>query len=386
MRSALAIIVLVGCGRVSFDPVRDGGSSVDASSVDTPVGQACTADLECGRCARCDTTNTCVVEPITSLHLGHRSTCYIGAGGERWCAGENNDGQLGLGDTNADPIVTDRLAPERALDGGRWEQIFLYYYGAALGVRDGQFWSWGGNTSLVPTVTGPARAVRTAIGDLGRACFWELDGTSDCDPGPVWISIADGSAHTCGVKEDNTLWCKGEERDGDLGVPGLANGDAVVSMVQVGARADWLEVGVGGNTTLGFTCGRTTGKQVLCWGNQRFTGTGTTFVGSTPTLISDDTDWEWLTVHWERTCAGKAGGRVFCWGTDSYGGFVTPVKTEVLTATEIAGTYDAWIMGGHHACGKATTTGRWRCFGWNTTGQLGVGTTTNDGELVDLCP
>ena len=59
---------------------------------------------------------------------------------------------------------------------------------------------------------------------------------------------------------------------------------------------------------------------------------------------------------------------------------------ELITATEIAGTYDAWIMGGHHACGKASTTGRWRCFGWNTTGQLGVGTTTNDGELVDLCP
>ena len=52
-----------------------------------------------------------MVEPIPSLHLGLRSPCYIGAGGERWCAGENNDGQLGLGDTNADPIVTDRLVP-----------------------------------------------------------------------------------------------------------------------------------------------------------------------------------------------------------------------------------------------------------------------------------
>jgi hypothetical protein len=59
-------------------------------------------------------------------------------------------------------------------------------------------------------------------------------------------------------------------------------------------------------------------------------------------------------------------------------------STSAAVPTQIPGTYERWVMGGHHACGLSA--GRWKCFGWNDAGQLGVGTTTNDGQLVDLCP
>jgi alpha-tubulin suppressor-like RCC1 family protein len=384
MLRATWVLVVVACGRVSFTPTPagDGGGPIDTAAADTPVGMACSTDLECGRCARCD--GTCQTEPITEMFLGHRSTCYVGAGGTRWCAGDNTDGQLGLGDTTA------RSVPTRPGDGDDWERIFLFFYGAALGVRQGQFWTWGGG-ALVPNATGPARDVRAMLGDLNPTCFWEADGTAPTCSGAgatVWRSLDYSASHFCGVRAaDRTLWCWGTSYSNALGAT-RADGTLTATATQVGSDTDWEDVGAGGRDAgvnfTGSTCARKMSGEIYCFGHPSLTGTNGVDVGAVPTQLVGG-PWTFIDMDWQHACAGKADGSVWCWGADTYGGFVAPGLIASAVPVQIPGTYTRWKMGGHHACGL-TPTARWRCFGWNDDGQLGIGTTGGNGEVVDLCP
>ncbi len=383
------LLIAAGCGRLGFS-ANGGDGTVDArdvtdASIDVPVdaqiGEPCTADVQCGKCARCD--GICRAEPVVEMFVGHRSTCYVGAGGRRWCTGENNEGQLGLGDT------TNRLLPTRATDGDGWDRINLFYYGEALGVRQGMFFQWG-NGTLTPVAMGPARDVRATLGDLRRQCFWELDGTSGC-PGSgttVWRSLDYGAGHYCGVRaSDRSLWCWGTSYSNALGIV-VADATVVATPTRVGTDTDWDHVGVGGKDAgptglVGVTCAMKTNGTVYCFGHPSLTGTNGTDVGATPTAITGS-PWSWVDVDWQHACAGKSDGSVWCWGADTYGGYVIPGAMSAAVPTAIPGTYQRWLMGGHHACGL--TNGMWRCMGWNEQGQLGDGTTSGTGELVDFCP
>ncbi len=381
MRLVLGCVVLAGCGRFGFDAPqlegRDGATDGRDAAVDTPVGMACSTDSECGRCARCNAT--CQIEPINKLVLGHRSTCYLGANGDRWCAGDNSGGRLGLGDT------IDRSTPERALDGGGWVNLYLSYYTPSIGVRPSQFFQWGPPATSSPQLLGSSRPLRDILGSTDVNCYWEQDGTASCDPSAtVWHSFATNTHHRCGAKPDGTLWCVGENRNNALGLPAVPVGTTTTTLAQVGTDTDWAEVGVIGNNASAATCARKTNGRVWCWGHPDFTGTNGINVGVTPTEVST-TSFAWMRSDWERTCAGTAAGMVSCWGRDSYGGFVLPAAANVPAPMPIAETYTKFEMGGHHACGL-TAAGRWRCFGWNTYGQLGVGDLVNDGVIRDLCP
>lgn len=62
-----------------------------------------------------------------------------------------------------------------------------------------------------------------------------------CSPWPFRV-IAAGGDHSCGVRENNTLWCWGSNSDGELG-----DGTKVdrATPTQVGVDEDWETVGVG---------------------------------------------------------------------------------------------------------------------------------------------
>src|SRR5262245_26219911 len=68
MRIACALAALRACGRVGFDAT-------------------CASDGDCGPCQRCDDAR-CTSETIGAVSLGHRSTCFLGRNGTRWCVGE----------------------------------------------------------------------------------------------------------------------------------------------------------------------------------------------------------------------------------------------------------------------------------------------------------
>jgi alpha-tubulin suppressor-like RCC1 family protein len=317
-----------------------------------------------------------------NVFLGHRSTCYLGAGGTRWCAGQNDTAQLGLGDMN------DHSTPGRVADGDGWTRLALFFYGESEGVRAETFYSWGGS-KLLPVANGPASAVRAVLGDLSSQCDWETDGTAPGCAGAgatVWHSLDYGADHMCGVREsDRTLWCWGTNYSGALGNGALSEGAMVANAAQVGTATDWEQVGTGGNSVdgTGLTCALNMNGGLYCFGHPSLTATNGVDVGAVPTQVSTDS-WAWVDVDWEHACAGKLDGHVFCWGADTYGGYVAPGLRSAAVPVAMQGTFERWLMGGHHACGQSG--GRWKCMGWNEQGQLANGTTGGTGEFVDLCP
>lgn len=378
---ALTIATLAACGRIGFAPVHgdasgDGAASSDAPVVDT-IGATCADQSECERCQRC--SGVCVAEPITDMFLGHRTMCYLGANGDRWCAGENANGELGLGFASA--YVS---TPTRAEDGGGWQRLFMYYT-YTIAVRNDRLFHWGaGELSPVDDNTSGVN-LRKQFGNLSPACAWNFDGGTNCDGnGTTYPSFASADHHQCGIRGNGTLWCWGTSYSKALGQD-LADGTMVGTPEQVGNETEWAEVTVfSTNDLTAATCATKTNGTLWCWGASNLTGTDGMDVGATPTQITTFTDWERVEGHFARGCASRAGGLLYCWGADAQGPIAPPDSNLVVVPTLVGGPFERWVVGGHHVCGVAA--GQWSCFGWNAAGQLGLGHVQPVTAPVGLCP
>jgi alpha-tubulin suppressor-like RCC1 family protein len=374
----LVVLVCLGaCGRIGFDATAragDGGP-IDAA-IDTPVGAACVADIDCGRCARCE-GEICRVEPVNTLFLGHRMTCFLGAGGSRWCMGQNDNGDLGVGDALPHAI------PTRIVGDDHWTELFLGYTDSYGVKEDGHLYHWG-NSQLTPMDMGPTGAFHRIILDDSNRCAVRTNATLDCDPtGATWASFDVGSQHQCGIKlGGGALFCWGTDQNGDLGL-GLANvGMTFANPMQVGTDTDWAEVGAG----QAFSCARKTNNTMWCWGRPDYTGTNGVDTMATPTQIDANTDWMTLSVQYNHAC-GYRNGTIYCWGNDVQGGLVAPSLANAPVPTLVTDLSDPanFITGGHHGCRR--TVNGWQCFGWNFGGQLGLGNMTSPiNTFTTMCP
>ncbi|MBK7860788.1 MAG: hypothetical protein IPJ65_19740 [Archangiaceae bacterium] len=151
------------------------------------------------------------LQGATRLTMGNYSGCAtLGAEGVAVCWGENGLGQLGDGTTQmrstASEVLTAAGGPP--LDGVT--DVASFDHACAV-TRSGEAWCWGENASGElgsGTVGGPgARApfpTRVVVGASG-------------EPFLGLVQIRTGSAHTCGLRDDGTVWCWGSNSDGQLG-------------------------------------------------------------------------------------------------------------------------------------------------------------------------
>ncbi len=194
--------------------------------------------------------------------------------------------------------------------------------------------------------------------------------TAPAEPGE-WRQLSAG-AHTCGVKNVGSLWCWGNNGSGQLGVGGDPE-QPLLRPVQVGTETYWASVAAGAAST----CAIRNGGSLWCWGNngQGQLGTGDTVSHDTPVEVAPGTTWRAVDVGVSHACGVRADGGLWCWGANFFGQLGNNGTTEQPAPVRV-GLATSWTSvstGPEHTCAvmvvMATST-LW-CWGSNGLGQLG---------------
>jgi len=319
-----------------------------------------------------DEDGSCDYDLDIDITAGTQHTCAILDNGSVSCWGPNNFGQLGDGTNTPDlvrntPTQTSSLGTDRtavAISAGR-------YHTCAL-LDDGSVSCWGRNNfGQLGDGTDTLRNTPTQTSSLGT------DRTA--------VAISAGEGHTCAILDDGSVSCWGSNNGGRLGDGTTTdrNTPTPTSSLGTGRTAIAITVGEGLGS---HTCAILDDGSVSCWGYNTYgqLGDGTDTLRNTPTQTSSlgtDRTAVAISAGFRHTCAILDDGSVSCWGYNTYGQLGDGTTTDHSTPTQTSTlgtdrTAIAITVGGDHTC-AILDDGSVSCWGNNSQGRLGDGTTTD---------
>jgi alpha-tubulin suppressor-like RCC1 family protein len=242
------------------------------------------------------------------------------------------------------------------------------YYHACVLLSSGAIKCWGQN----------------AYGQLG-------DGTATNSSAPVNVStlssgvraISAGLLFNCGLLNTGAVKCWGQNSNGQLGDGSTTQRYSPVDVSGLTSGVAAIESGYY------HACALLNSGAVKCWGNNGSgqIGDGTNANRYTPVDVSGlSSGVIAISAGFYHTCALLSTGAVKCWGLNTYGelgdGTTTTSSTPVNVSTLSSGV-SAISAGGYQTCALLTTGGV-KCWGFNSSGQLGDGTITNSSTPVNV--
>ena len=337
-----------------------------------------------------------------SISGGMSSTCTLLNSGVVKCWGHNGDGQLGDGTT------TQRNTPVtvKGLSSAVSAIAHSYTHACALLITGG-VQCWGSNfRSHLGDGTNVAKSTPVAVSGLSSGV----------------IAISAGNGHTCALLRTGAVKCWGDagktgdgtvtERSTPVAVSGLSSGVIAISaagyhtcaLLNTGAVKCWgsensgtLGNGGGGNApgnalsglSAGVialasgerhTCALSSTGGVQCWGQNGDgqLGNGTTSAGSSnPVTVSGISNAVAISGGSSTTCALLSTGEVKCWGANSSGQLGNNTIINSSTPVTVSGLSSAVAIanGYNHSCALSSS-GAAKCWGRNSSGQLGDNSTT----------
>jgi alpha-tubulin suppressor-like RCC1 family protein len=283
---------------------------------------------------------------VTAIAAGGQHTCALTSAGTVLCWGDGAFGQMGNGNKtsrNPTPQVVNGITNAVAISaGGYFDTSRTCVLDTEGGVK-----CWGSNL----------------LGQMG-------DGTTTDRSMPVAVSglseeaqsVLVGIHHTCALLENNALYCWGSDSSGQLG-----DGIDSLSMTPVdvtGLQSGVTQVGTGKQNTCAVV-----NNSVMCWGNNRKyqlgDGTPTNRPAPTPVINLSGTLISAVDSGTDQSCAVIDGG-VQCWGDANF----SPTHISGLS-----GGVTSLSVSNLHAC--AIQNGAAFCWGDNSHGQLGNGSLTS---------
>lgn len=352
----------------------------------------------------------------STISAGYNSSCTTDASNNLWCWGNNEYGQLGIGNfvPSPSPRQVTTLASVSVVSVG---QEF------ACAISNGALYCWGlnslgelgnGTTSSanVPTlVSGMSSGVTAVSAGGGHACAIQNNqlfcwGNNDeaqvignaggyyTTPQLIaplaWIgsqsiiSPSAGSSHTC-VIVDGAVWCWGYNFTQQAGQP-MNYDHYVVNPSQVAyPYNDSSFIATSVRAGHAHTCGLYNGI-VFCWGGnvEGELGLGNNGYSSDhyhPTVSALGNVASISTgASATHTCALTNDGVMYCWGYNGYGQLGDNTTTDKYTPVVpiYMGAAVAQIsVGAHHTCSWYYWGTKAACWGYGQDGQLGNNTFTN---------
>jgi alpha-tubulin suppressor-like RCC1 family protein len=311
----------------SNDKGQLGDGTTDARSLPTPVitqlrfaaitaggrhtcgltsdGSAyCWGSNEAGQLGNGTTDSSVTPVPVSlpvaavTLDAGSWHTCSITNDGNTYCWGENYNGRLGDGTDST------RASPALVAGAIQFVSVSTGYMQTCGLTNDGTAYCWGGNI----------------YGEIGDSTQLEARPL----PTPVYGSLrfesifAGGGGchgHTCGIVEDGTTYCWGRNyqrgvipdppQSGFNLIPAVLLGDPGFSIITVGS---------------GAVCGIDMRGTLYCWGDDRQGQVGT---GSdprpAPTPIMLGQAFNSVSSGTVHACAVTSEGATYCWGSNTDG-------------------------------------------------------------------
>lgn len=377
-------------------------------------GNACPEGLVCG-------AGVCrSPEDIIRVAAGEYYTCALRASGEVLCWGDNTYGQLG------DGTLEGHLTPRPVVGLGDAVQI------------EGQGSSLNGDEAICARRASGKLACWGvgAWGQLGNGLDWDeqpvpCSAGVTCNPVPSEVvgvteaaSVATSLGYACALRRDGSVWCWGWNAYGQLGDGTTHDRLTAAPVVDPDHVLDHpVQLAV-----ILISCVTLPTGRVACWGSHGWPGgsdedvlmptiaedpsdvasvwlpaplcvihaggalscTGSNVFGKIDPDLPDDvtlngkmiaidgvTDATQVVSTGYTTCALRANGQVVCWGNNFYGALGTgsfdQPEEKIVTVSGLEGV-EHLAGGTDHVCAALGSRGV-ACWGWNTHGQLGDGTT-----------
>jgi alpha-tubulin suppressor-like RCC1 family protein len=362
-------------------------------------GDACAAGLACDNdeCASC----------IAAIEAGDRHNCVLRTDGELVCWGANDLGQLGDSDAPFEPLPVLAVATE---PDDRIVEVSALRH-TCVRSENGNVRCWGDNGAnqvdpapspavapTTPATWAPASlhiatgVSHTCSADGAMTTCWGSNAESQLTsaavgPGPVvfanpgYEDLLLGGSHSCAVLVDATLSCWGSNSSGQLAqdpttVPIVVDPAIIV----LPAAVDGLALG------RQHTCALVDGA-VSCWGRndlgQLGDGSGAQQIAPIATALPPEAGAiTSITAGPHHTCALDDADALWCWGSNDNGQLMlepdkggNDVYTLVPVPIDLGEGVIAVTSGQTHTC-AVTDAARILCWGTNTSGQIGDGTTT----------
>jgi alpha-tubulin suppressor-like RCC1 family protein len=282
----------------------------------------------------------------------------------------------------------------RPVTGLRLPVAVLLILGVALLVSAGPRPASANSTIALSLGSGHTCAV--TAGGAALCWGWNLygqsgDGTTTDRYSPVGVvglgsgvaAVTAGYRHTCALTATGGVKCWGDNSSGQLGDGTTTQRWTPVDVVGLGANV--VEIAASHFST----CALTSAGGVKCWGfnGEGQLGDGTTTSRSTPVNVTGlGSGVAGIAARGEHACAVLATGAVKCWGDNSYGQLGDGTTTDRLSPVNVVGLSGgvaAVVAGEGHTCVRTRTNGA-QCWGWNLWGQLGDGTTTGRMTPTDV--
>lgn len=306
---------------------------------------------------------------VNSIAAGGDHTCALLKTGSVKCWGRNQYGQLGI-----EPLP-DRNTPTYVMEGAtaltNVAAIVAGYRHTCALLNTGAVKCWGvnlggGTIREAPNTeqSAPVVAIKDDTGELSNVS-----------------ALSAGDGNTCALLNTGAIKCWGGGSQGQLGDNAPSNQSRAISVVDSGyALRAVTSVAAGTH----HTCALLEDGTAKCWGSnsEGQVGDGFLIKRSTPLAVQGLMGATAIAAGSYHTCALLGAGTVKCWGSNYQGQLSAgSAENRVITptpvidgASELSNTASL-ATGGSHTCALLNT-GTVKCWGDNSEGQLGDGTTT----------